>query len=43
MKLVKVRNKASSIKAVKFLGKFSQDKALLNETIKMIEFLKGGK
>jgi hypothetical protein len=36
---VKIKNKSSEIKAVQFLGKYSQDKALLNETIKMVEFL----
>jgi len=40
---VVVKNKNSHLKAVKFLGKYSQNKELLDETIKMIEFLKKGK
>ena len=44
-KIVKVivKNKPSHIQAVKHLGKYSQNKKLLDETIKMIEFLKGVK
>ena len=36
---VKIKNKPNELKAVQFLGKYAQNKALLNETIKMIEFL----
>ena len=38
-----VKNKESHLKAVKYLGKYSQNKELLDETIKMIEFLKESK
>jgi len=39
MKIVKVKNKPENIKAINFLGKFSQDKSLLDETVKMIALL----
>ena len=37
--IVKVKNKPSHLKAVAFLGKYSQHKGLLDETIKMLDFL----
>ena len=37
--IVKVKNKPSHLKAVAFLGKHSQHKGLLDETIKMLDFL----
>ena len=36
---VKVKNDPISIAAVKHLGKYSQNKGLLEETIKMFKFL----
>lgn len=37
---VKVKNDPISIAAIKHLGKYSQNKSLLEETIKMFKFLK---
>jgi len=41
MKTIKVtiKNKPNEIKAVKYLGKFSQHKPLLNEVVKTLDFL----
>ena len=36
---VKVKNKPNHIKAVQYLGKYAQHKALLNEVIKTLDFL----
>ena len=36
---VKVKNDPISIAAIKHLGKYSQNKGLLEETIKMFKFL----
>jgi len=36
---VKVKNDPVSIAAIKHLGKYSQNKSLLEETIKMFKFL----
>lgn len=39
MVLVKVKNKPNELKAVNFLGKYSQHKGLLNEVIKTLDWL----
>tara|TARA_R110001592_G_scaffold280971_2_gene548406 strand:- start:960 stop:1106 length:147 start_codon:yes stop_codon:yes gene_type:complete len=39
METVKIKNKPNNIKAIKFLGKYSQHKPLLNEVIKTLDFL----
>ena len=36
---VKIKNKPNKIKAVKYLGKYSQHKPLLNEVVKTLNFL----
>ena len=41
MKTVKVsiKNKPNNIKAINFLGKYSQNKPLFNEVVKTLDFL----
>jgi|TARA_R100001129_G_scaffold185722_1_gene174863 hypothetical protein len=36
---VKIKNKPNELKAVGFLGKYSQNKGLLNEVIKTLDWL----
>lgn len=36
---VKVKNKPNELKAVNFLGKYSQNKGLLNEVVKTLDWL----
>lgn len=38
---VKVKNKPNHLKAVSFLGAYSQNKGLLNEVIKTLDWLEG--
>ena len=42
MVIVKVKNKKNHVKAVEHLGKYSQHKPLLDEVIKMLDFLDKG-
>ena len=37
--IVIIKNKPINIKAIQYLGKYSQNKGLLDETIKMFKFL----
>tara|TARA_B100001057_G_C22854513_1_gene952217 strand:+ start:539 stop:697 length:159 start_codon:yes stop_codon:yes gene_type:complete len=40
--IVKIKNKKNHVKAVEHLGKYSQHKPLLDEVIKMLDFLDKG-
>lgn len=39
MVLVKVKNKPNELKAVNFLGKYAQNKGLLDEVVKTLDWL----
>ena len=39
MVVVKVKNKQNQLRAVNFLGKYSQNKGLLDEVIKTLDWL----
>ena len=39
MVLVKIKNKPNELKAVKFLGKYSHNKGLLDEVVKTLDWL----
>ena len=39
MVIVKIKNKPNELKAINFLGKYSQNKGLLDEVIKTLDWL----